>query len=184
MAAAAAEKVAALLPKHAAGTTLSQIQAGILSHISDGTRCGACSRMLKIYPRSIGHIMAAGGIWLTAQFEENGGRYINVPDEGPKWMTGSNQHPTLAWWGLIERPPPGSLPRDDTKKHSGLWRPTAKGILFFKGQSAVKAKVLTWLGIPIGFDADAGEVTINQCHGAFDIRDVLGPTFAPRKPKK
>tara|TARA_R110000868_G_scaffold140583_1_gene356351 strand:+ start:15896 stop:16366 length:471 start_codon:yes stop_codon:yes gene_type:complete len=114
-------------------TLLSEAVKSWKSTISDkGGHCPCCERWGRIYKRPINETMARAVIWLMRTQAGSGG-WVDVPNKGPRWLVRSNQLPTLRWWGLVER-----LGTDDPdQKHSGLWRPTEKGILFAHGRIRV-----------------------------------------------
>ncbi len=131
----------------------------------DGGRCPCCDRWGKIYPRSLNETMALSLVWLAAQSVD--GEWINIPQRGPRWLVRSNQLPTLRWWGLVERLDTG----DKTKKHSGLWRATEKGILFAQNRLQVPKKVYTYNAEVEGFSEEL--VTIKDCVESFDYSAVM-----------
>lgn len=132
----------------------------------DGGRCPCCDRWGKIYPRSLNETMALSLVWLAAKSTD--GDWVNIPQRGPRWLVRSNQLPTLRWWGLVERLDTG----DKTKKHSGLWRATEKGILFAQNRLQVPKKVFTYNAEVEGFSKEL--VTIDECVESFDYSAVMG----------
>lgn len=133
----------------------------------DGGHCPCCNRWGKVYPRTLNKTMAHSLIWL-AHHSANGD-WVDVPLRAPRWLIRSNQLPALRWWGLIERSEPDE--EDKTKKHSGLWRATAKGIQFAQNQLRVPKKVYTYNAEVEGFSDEL--VSIEDCVEAFDYSAVM-----------
>ena len=132
----------------------------------DGGYCPCCDRWGKIYPRHFNSSMARALIWLVAK----GPRWTDVPNTGPKWLTRTNQLPTVRWWGLVVR----RESEDPTVKHSGMWRPTQRGIDFAHGRLAVPQKVYTYNAQVLRF----GEkyIRIEQAFKTkFDYEQVMLP---------
>jgi hypothetical protein len=131
----------------------------------EGGRCPCCDRWGKVYPRSLNETMAQSMIWLAKQSAN--GDWVDIPQRGPRWLVRSNQLPTLRWWGLVER----LDTEDKTKKHSGFWRATEKGILFAQNRLQVPKKVYTYNAEVEGFSEEL--VTIQDCVDFFDYSSVM-----------
>ena len=102
----------------------------------NGGHCPGCDRWGKIYPRHFNASMAKALIWLV-----NRGRpWPDVPNTAPKWLTRTNQLPTVRWWGLAVR----RESEDPAVKHSGMWQPTQRGIDFAHGRIPIPEKVFTY----------------------------------------
>jgi len=132
----------------------------------DGGHCPCCDRWGKIYPRSLNETMAQSLVWLANQSAD--GAWVDVPKTGPRWLVRSNQLPTLRWWGLVER----RATDDNTKKHSGLWRATEKGVLFAQNRLLVPKKVYTYNAEVEYFGKEL--VSIQDCTESFDYSAVMG----------
>jgi hypothetical protein len=109
--------------------------------------------------------MARSLVWLA--HHSINGDWVNVPKHAPRWLVRSNQLPTLRWWELVER----HGTEDPTKKHSGLWRATQKGILFAQNSIQVPKKVYTYNAEVEGFNDKL--VTIKDCIESFDYSAVM-----------
>ena len=102
----------------------------------EGGYCPCCDRWGKVYPRHFNASMARALIWLVGKDET----WTDVPNTAPKWLTRTNQLPTLRWWGLIVR-----RESDDAKvRHSGIWQPTPRGIDFARGLVSIPTTVYTY----------------------------------------
>jgi hypothetical protein len=104
-----------------------------------GTYCPACTGKVDIYPRRLNKTMAKGLMWLTAA-SKAGTAWVDIPNTGPRWLVRSNQLPTLRYWGLVVR----KANEDPSRKGSGFWKPTKRGVRFAKRRSKVSAYVVTF----------------------------------------
>lgn len=135
----------------------------------DGGHCPCCDRWGKIYARTLNKTMAKSLVWLANKSSD--GRWIDVPNEAPRWLVRSNQLPTLRWWNLVERM---NNEDDETKKHSGYWRVTSRGFQFAANQIKVPKKVFTYNAEPVSYGDEL--VSIKQCVDKFDYREAMGFT--------
>ena len=131
----------------------------------EGGHCPCCDRWGKVYPRSLNETMARSLIWLAHHSSNED--WVDIPQRGPRWLVRSNQLPTLRWWKLVER----LDTEDKTKKHSGFWRATEKGILFAQNRLAVPKKVYTYNAEVEGFSDEL--ITIINCVDSFDYSEVM-----------
>ena len=93
--------------------------------------CPCCGQNVKLRKRRLNAKMVQVVGWMVAMFRENGGDWIHLPSVAPRFVIRSREHGRLhTCWGLIEPMP--NLD-DPTKKCSGSWRPTQKGIDFIRG---------------------------------------------------
>jgi hypothetical protein len=100
--------------------------------------------------------------------------WVDVPNRAPQWLTKTNQHTTLRWWGLLEK---GEMTREDQestgKKDSGFWRPTSKGVAFAKGQISVPYYARTYNGQVI--ELTGKSILIQDVLGKrFDYNEIMG----------
>lgn len=148
------------------------------SKLEGGTSCPCCGRFSKLYKRNLNSSMAYGLLFIVKHHEWSG-EWVNMPKDAPRWLVQTNQHPTLAWWGLIERKPN----TDPSVKHSGLWRPTPKGIQFALRKITVPKFVITLHGEVQEFSQE--RVTIVEALGTkFDYMDIMGKVKIKRTPFK
>lgn len=160
-------------------TTLAEAQEDVLHNLYKGLHCPCCSKWVKIDKRTLNHTMALGLCWLVAQYERQGRQgWVDVPSKGPDWLLKTNQHASLRWWGLVER----ASNADPKKKHSGMWRPTSKGIAFAKGTLAVPKAVFVYTGVALQYDPTV--VYLRDVLGVgFDYSETMKPAFLPKKRK-
>jgi len=120
-------------------TSLEEAAARVQASLVDGTICPCCGQICKLYPRKLNSTMARGLIWMVREFERTG-RWICVPEKAPRFVLKTKEYGTLAHWGLVE-----PRPNDDpSKKRSGYWRPTQKGIDFVYRRRMVPSHVFLY----------------------------------------
>lgn len=148
----------------------------------EGGHCPVCDRWGRIYARNINRTMARSFIWLCQTYlrgseGENGPLdWVDVPKDAPRWVVRSNQLPTLAWWGLVER-----CPKDleGKAKYSGMWRPTTKGLNFYWGEIKVPEKVYTYNNQVEDYSAKL--VSLPECfEDTFDYEATMQERFDER----
>jgi len=158
----------------------------IEDNLDDGLRCPCCSKWVKRYKRKINASMSRSLIWLVRAalgtgspllpaYSSGKSYWVDVPNTAPKWLLRTNQLPTLAWWGLVERMPKDATPEHNSTKHSGLWKPTQKGIDFAKRKITVPLAAVTYNGAVEWLEGP--EVLITDCLGEkFDYKEIMGIT--------
>jgi hypothetical protein len=137
-------------------TTLKQIKDFLHAHIDEGCKCPACGQEVKKYRRALNAQMAWFLIALFRAPKRDGWVDIRTLD-----VRGGDYAKTL-YWGLVELR--GNI--DPTRRTSGLWRLTQKGLLFVHDQVRVPRHALVYNGRCLGFS--------NQDIG---IRQALGQKF-------
>lgn len=141
-----------------------------------GGRCPCCNRFGKIYDRKLNSTMARSLVWLTKATVPMA--YVNVPEALEISMSRTNQHPSLRWWGLVERPENGD--EQSTKKYEGYWRVTPRGRAFVAGEITVPNRVWTYDGetIPNPPGAKIRMVTLADCFKTpFDYREIMATEY-------
>jgi len=82
----------------------------------------------------------------------------------------------LKFWGLIEQKPHED---DPSKKDSGFWKPTSKGVEFVQARCNVPRVALVYNGKLIKFENDNETVSIIDCLGKkFDYRELMGTDYS------
>lgn len=107
----------------------------------EGTCCGACGHYVKVYKRRLNGSMAKGLLWL-AQASGDERAWVQVSSSAPRWMIATNQWTVLQHWGLVERRP--KVIGQESRRTSGVWRPTEKGVAFAKNQIGVPLYVVLY----------------------------------------
>ena len=171
----------------------------IRDHVEEaGTMCPCCGKFVRAYARKMnksmlnalvwiytagqdaegaGRLALSGRPWLSVNdlnqsFNGRYGGWVNVPDTAPAWLTRTNQHPTLAWWGLLQA-------RRDVSGHDGAdsvagqWRATPLARRFLMGVEAVPAAALTYNGEVYGFTDDF--VKPSDIVKGFDYDEAMRP---------
>jgi hypothetical protein len=137
----------------------------------DETTCPVCSRYAKIRAQGITSTMAYAMCWITME-SHHGLQWANVNKEAPRVVLESGgAYAQLVHWSLIYQ----KVNDDDpTKKTSGLWKPTPKGIDFALGKISVPKQVKVFNKRGLEFTAE--RVTIHDCKGnLFDYQEVMKP---------
>jgi len=124
--------------------------------LEDGIDCPCCGRLGKIYRRPLGASMARWLIWLVRIWPGHG--WIDIKDTDAR----GGDYAKLAHWQLVEQQPNA----DETKKDSGMWRPTPHGITFVYRRIMVPSHVYLLFNNVIGWEPNHIEIT-----------DALGKTF-------
>lgn len=138
-----------------------------------GGHCPVCDRWGKIYGRSINKTMAQSLIWLCYAETDSEG-WVDIPAKAPRWVVRSNQLPTLKWWGLVER---RGNDKNSKIKHSGMWRPTAKGLDFVHHGTRIEQQVFTYNDEVQGYGTTT--ITLRDCFkDTFDYEETMN-TYLP-----
>jgi hypothetical protein len=142
--------------------TLSDAKALLRTLVDEGQRCPCCSRFAKVYKRKINSGMARALI-----------RMYRLPQTPEEWIHlyrdvdpnrfGGTDTPILRFWGLVEENEESS---SLAKKSNGLWRLTAAGRLFVRGETTMPKYARLYDNRCLGF---AGP--------RISIRDALGDKF-------
>jgi len=105
----------------------------------EGCTCPCCEQFTKTYKRKLNSTMAAGLIWIVKTYEKEKD-WIHVIKKAPRWLVATNQYSSLAYWGLIEK----RSNENKSKRTSGFWKPTEKGVNFSKGLLTVPSHVFLY----------------------------------------
>ncbi len=142
--------------------TLKDLITRFRRNLRDGTTCPVCDRYAKTYKRKLNSGMALA---LIDMIKKSGPEqeWVNSLDLEPiAGRPGGGDFAKLRYWDLIEaRPVIGQSKRD-----SGEWRPTPKGVMFAGCGLLVPKYVLVYDGDPMGFEG-----------GLINIREALGANF-------
>lgn len=126
--------------------------------LTDGKRtdCPCCGRSGKINKMPINLSMIVGFLWIVRWWEKNGHEWVDVPKVAPRHIYPASNYWKLKYWELLV--PKGNT--DPSKKLTGAWKPTEKGIDFAKGLIRLPRQVYLWNDEPILFDGD--EISISD----------------------
>ena len=187
------------LPVASPGETLASAIDYVRDNVEEsGASCPCCGKFVRAYARKMnksmvnalvwiytagqgaegsGRLALSGRPWLSVNdlnhsFNGRWGGWVNVPDTAPAWLTRTNQHPTLAWWGLLQarRDVSGY---DGADSVAGQWRATPLARRFLMGVEAVPAAALTYNGSVYGFSEDL--VTPSDIVKGFDYDEAMRP---------
>ena len=140
------------------------------SNYEKGCECPACGQLVKAYKRNLNANMAKALILIYRLQNKAGGDYIHVQQEFSKLglvATGMD-YIQLARWGFIV---PKLNDDDPSKKDSGLWRITTRGIAFIIRETAEPKYCLTYNNVTQEWANE--RINIKQALGKkFDFREV------------
>lgn len=137
--------------------TIEEARVWLEEHLEEGVSCPLCSQLAKVYKRSIYRAMA---VWLVllCQLYSRSGDWVHTnrvealrQRRGIQVTFRGGDPAKLRYWGLIRE----QWNEDETKRTSGLWRPTDKGIQFAQGQIALPRRALIFDGQLRGFDGES-----------------------------
>jgi len=138
-----------------------------IQEIMDGQEknCPCCGRFAKVYKRRVHKTVALA----LLRLHKLGGAsdYIHVKDFMGD-VTGTGDIAKAAYWDLI-------VPmqnNDETKRTSGFWLLTGKGVSFVKGELGIREYAIVYDGRVIDFKGKT--VYINDCIGAeFNYAELM-----------
>ncbi len=139
----------------------------IQDHWRKGLNCVTCKQLVKLWPQSL---HSKQGSWLIALCKEyeRTGDWVGIKEFNHKTKMLGGDYAKLRYWDLVEQ----HDNTDEDKRASGLWRPTAKGIQFYRNQITVPKTVATYDGVPRAFIGD--NVNIIQVLGKkFSYQELL-----------
>lgn len=142
----------------------------LMESLDDGARCPCCGKFARRYRRKFNSTMAKSLIWLVATSRNSDGDWVDVPKAAPRAIVRSNQLPTVRWWGMAERPDNEDNP---DLKHSGLWRPTEKGIAFVRLEIKVPSTAVTYDGAVEALNGDPINL-LDALGEKFSYADIMG----------
>jgi len=144
------------------GNGLEHARKYVRDQLEEGVECPVCKQMCRLYRRKLNSGLAAGLVWLVAEWRRHRG-WVDMPIRAPRFiLRAGGQFSILAHWGLIEQ----QINIETRKRCAGKWRPTTDGALFADGVSLVPRYVLLYN---------------NQVEGWSDeqigVREALGDKF-------
>jgi hypothetical protein len=118
-------------------------------NLMEGVHCPCCGQFCKIYKRKLNCTMSACIIGLVKTFErtEDWVYVGDIPLRGGNAKEAGGELAKLAHWGLIEEMPN----EDETKRTSGFWRPTERGVEFVYCRISVPSHVYIYDNDPLRF---------------------------------
>lgn len=159
-------------------TTIEEARQFVESNRKEGCKCPACDQFCKEYNYNLNLSIALALIKLY-KFHQDGTTWVHV---NTQLRQVSGGYFSLAkWWGLIVQKKKDG---DESKRVSGYWALTRKGIDFVEGKLAVPSYVEMYNGEVLGFSEY--NMTISDCLGSkFNYRDLMGNYYKePIEPKQ
>ena len=129
---------------------VAQLRQEILDKREEGCLCKICDQYVKLYKVKLNSGMAHFLCWMFTQ-PNHAFAWIDVPLQAPRQIIKNRNYGRLAHWGLIEAKQNDD---DPTKKDSGLWRLTQKGLAFVTGNLTVPKHVMLYNNIAEGFSEE------------------------------
>ena|SRR5210317_855841 len=135
-----------------------------------GAKCPCCQQNVKLYKRPLGSAQAAALI-VTWKLHKKGKIWVHVQDDiivGAK-INIKGDFAKCRFWGLIR-----SLENEDpTKKDSGWWQLTQKGIDFVKNQKRVYSHIYTYNQTFYGFEKSKTISILDALKNKFDYSKLI-----------
>lgn len=145
--------------------TLEEAKEFLRENWENGVPCPCCKQFVKLYKRKLNSSMARTLINL---YRASDG--LQSWHHHTDFRTESNDYPYLKIWELIEEKEHD--PEDTTKKNSGYWRLTSKGIDFVQDEGTVKSHIRTYNSKFYGFAGK--QVNIRECLGKkFNYEELM-----------
>lgn len=138
--------------------------------LEDGTGCPLCGRHLELYKRILECVMIRGLMWLVqAAGQQRAWVHVHDKSVGPAWLRAKGgSFAKLAHWGFIEQ----ADNEDATKKTSGMWRPTRKGVDFVSCRIQVPSHVHLLLNTVVGW-SDRQVYVYEMLSARFDYQKLM-----------
>lgn len=143
-----------------------------------GVDCPCCKRLVKLYKYKL-NSGSARSLIIMYQLEQEHDDWVHVQQEFAKRGLNANSmnYILLHWWGLIVFKPGND---DPSKRASGYWRITRKGIDFVLGLIQVPSHVFIYNNKKWGVSEEY--VTIHDALGKkFDFRELMGEYYQEPK---
>jgi len=150
-------------------TTIADVKRKVKDRLETGDAfsCPACGQTCKIYKRKLNAMQAHFLVWLVQRYEQLRD-WIDVPKEYPHKIGG--EYGKLRHWSLAELHPND----DDTKRTSGLWRPTALAVDFVYDRITVPKYVYLYNNEIHSISPD--RIGIREALGdKFDYAEIMQP---------
>ena len=150
--------------------TLKQARELLLNGVGAGTVCPCCRQFAKVYRRALNAPMARWLIWIVKAFLVECRWYDFRESPMIQARKGGGDFAKLLHWGLIQTAEPSQV--QNTKRTSGLYRPTSKGINYALGRMSVPSHVFLYNNTVAGWSDK--KVTIQEALGEqFDYRALM-----------
>jgi len=128
--------------------TISEAREMILQNKNKGINCPCCGQHVKEYKRKLNSGMARDLISLYRKKQE-----WNHREEFSK--SRGKEISKLKYWGLVEE----KINTNTSKRTSGIWRITSKGIAFVENRMPIEKYVYIYNGYANGFSEEEISIT-------------------------
>ena len=117
--------------------------------------CPCCGRLVKIYRRKLNSGLSRCMIWLVSEYRKTK-TWVDVTETCPRHvLSSSSDRGLLIHWKLIEK----KENYDDSKRTSGIWIPTQKGMDFVDNKISVPSHVVLVDNKVIGWSDEQVKIT-------------------------
>lgn len=139
--------------------------------MKEGCKCPVCNQNVKMYHKKIDSQMAFFLIKLYRLTKKNPFKqYFHVQDDINVTMKVGGAWAKLRYWELIEEQPKDES--DTTKRTSGMWKITSKGIMFVEKSLKVPKYVKLYNQTFYGYEGD--RVSIDESlNEKFNYRELM-----------
>jgi len=136
--------------------TLEEAKRWLRANWDEGVHCPACGQDVKRYKRKLSSGMATALIRLYHKSGGNTLEWVHISELQP---LNGGEFAQLKRWQFIDE----HLNEDETKRTSGTWRMTNRGIDFVRGKIKARSHVWTYNGKTVGWSDE--HITIQQALG-------------------
>lgn len=148
-------------------STISEAKTYLRANFEEGLECPCCGQFVKLYKRRITSAQAIALIRFYNKTLETGIEWHHVTEFGEAAFRGGD-FAKLRYWGLIEE----SFNHDGSKKNSGYWKITQRGIRFITGQRNITKYIHIYNDVVRGHSEE--EVSIYQALGnKFNYEELI-----------
>lgn len=154
-------------PKPDDSRTLGEVRQELTDNFETGIHCAACTQYVRKRHSKLG----ASSAYALIRLFNLTGDYHHVREfaEGREGIRRSSQWAELLHWGLIDE----AANEDPTKKSSGMWRITLKGIQFVKGEITLPKYIWLFNANFMGFDGEQIDI-VAALGNKFDYQELMG----------
>lgn len=148
--------------------TLDEAREYVYKNRKEGVDCPCCGQLAKEWREPIHAGMGYWLFWLVKEFLETKD-WVHVSDISKQSGMRGGDYAKLQYWGLIV---PRMQEKDPTKRASGFWKPTHRGIQFARGISRIPKYTITYDKVLISFDGDSVLIQ-DVLKDKFDFREIM-----------
>lgn len=151
--------------------TLEAAKKMVKAHADEGVECPCCTQYVRKYKRKLNSMQAYGLITLVREFRKakaaGESTWIEFKPKH-KARDGGGDFAKLRHWGLVEQ----QTNEDDTKRTSGFWRPTEKGMEFVDKKIKVASHIFIQTGVVKGFSESEIDIE-GALNEKFDYKELM-----------